>query len=85
MTPLDIIACDRMNRRRGGVVLPADIKAAASHIRALSAAGFVIVPREPTTAMHIAGNHSAPSFEWPETDIGNVWTAMIVAWEKANG
>ena len=55
---------------------------AGNLISDLSSGGFVIVPREPTAAMHEAAVDAclrANSLRHTVT-----WPAMIAAWEKAN-
>ena len=72
MTPLSIIA-ELLDRH-----LATSTVRPETFIRDLSAAGFVIVPREPTQSMIMQGRDSSVD------DAYCIYLTMIAAWEKAN-
>lgn len=55
-------------------------KEATAQIAALTAAGFVIVPREPTEEMRRAWEAT----NWPES-VTDDWFTLIQAWEDSDG
>lgn len=53
-------------------------------LAALSAAGFVVVPREPTEAMVLAGVGACPPLNESESHVevaDRMWSAMLAALE----
>ena len=59
--------------------------AIAAHQSALSSAGYVIVPREPTEAMWDAGDGALEmDYSWTLAECRAVWTAMLDAFLKEN-
>ena len=51
-------------------------------IRALDAAGYVIVPKEPTEQMNEAGSNELERSEYgvPESRMADAYRAMVKAW-----
>jgi len=57
-------------------------EAASAAVKALNAAGYVVVPREPTEAMLAAGNLASPMYDDPPTSPREYYEDMIEAAPK---